>query len=334
MTRCGEVVNHLLQLSLKLTSQQFVLLVGSLHPTSLIMKLSQHRSLHSGGSSRVAKPEAGSVAGLSPTSNGLPVSAAVVLLSAVTSQLKKLQCGTSRAPVESPANTAANTGLQPPDNTTAVWSTASTGPFQPPTNTTPIQSKANTTLVQSPADSVPPTNTTSVQSTTNTAPKAAAPMVHPPANSTSLQPPANTTTSVQPPANTTSVQPPPTPATLDSPAVAIPPAHLPNKFYTPTKKLAGSSPPPPPLTVSSPRPQSSTTLPPLHNTRGNRQPVRRSSRRPQATKRLVNWRMMPTSKRPRLQPHTSAGGGGGGGGRTCENCDTGTVSCHRCKSRV
>ena len=46
MTRCSDIQHNLLQLSVKLTNQQFALLIGSLYPTSLVMKLCQYRHLH------------------------------------------------------------------------------------------------------------------------------------------------------------------------------------------------------------------------------------------------------------------------------------------------
>ena len=45
-TRCVDIEHNLLHLSLKLSNQQFALLIGCLYPTSLVVKLCQHRHLH------------------------------------------------------------------------------------------------------------------------------------------------------------------------------------------------------------------------------------------------------------------------------------------------
>ena len=150
-----------------------------------------------------------------------------------------------------------------------------------------------------------------------------------PANShpSSSQPPAPNTATIrtsttapvhQSPANTATASTTVHTSLVHSPATTN--AHIPHKFYSPAKKK-------PSPTVTYPlRPPAATTVPPLHRTKGNCQQFgRSSSTQPRAAKRCVNWGTASAEKKRRLlQPV--------GTGRACENCNIGTLSCHRCKT--
>jgi hypothetical protein len=170
MTTCSEAVDQFLQLSLKLTSQQFLLVAGSLHPISLVEKLYQHRYLHSRGTTRNTE----AVDWL--YTNGK-------LSLAIVSVLKELQCSTvpangdpssseppapnvrtsttaatasTTAPVhQSPANTATASTTAPVHQSPANTATASTTApvHQSPANTATASTTApvHTSLVRSPA---------------------------------------------------------------------------------------------------------------------------------------------------------------------------------------
>ena len=143
----------------------------------------------------------------------------------------------------------------------------------------------------------------------------------------SSQPPAPNTATIrtsttapvhQSPANTATASATVHTSLVHSPATTN--AHIPHKFYSPAKKK-------PSPTVTYPlRPPAATTVPPLHRTKGNCQQFgRSSSTQPRAAKRCVNWGTASAEKKRRLlQPV--------GTGRACENCNIGTLSCHRCKT--
>ena len=203
MTTCSEAVDQFLQLSLKLTSQQFLLVAGSLHPISLVEKLYQHRYLHSRGTTRDAEAvdwfytNGKVLSDIGVLKLCSSVSPSTQLSLAIVSVLKELQCSTV------PANGDPSSSEPPAPNvrtsTTAATASTTAPVHQSPANTATASTTAP--VHQSPANTATASTTAPVhQSPANTATASTTAPVH--------QSPANTATASttapvhQSPANT------------------------------------------------------------------------------------------------------------------------------------
>ena len=279
MTRCSQVTDRLLQLSLKLTCQQFTLLTGSLHPISLVQKLYLHHYLHS---SRRSTGETGLSKSL-PDISGLNIATSSVvspptqLSLALISLLKELR----GRPASSITLVPPDSSKLPPANTALVYSQPESEPPEPECGAEVGDGSRAKTNERNTPNTCSPGNTTSVVST-----------------ATPVQITADKQHSV---GTQTTIPLPPHPRVVV--CVVAPLA----KHSVGIQTIAL-----PPVAA------------PLNTTSGNcQQPARHSKRQPRATKRFINWQTASAEKRRKVLPV--------GGSQVCENCDTGMLSCHRCK---